>query len=184
MAEWRLCAAIHTDTCRAEWRCQPMSRVTMLVAITLIVSLVGCSQSEFPPTRQGVVPSHYLTTTPKTQSDSVALVHHVARHLALSLADSRVRSQLRTALARTTVREGKLHLQRFLRHRGANLGALVSGFSGLGETGWVEEVSLLPDLEMYLPIETHRQAWKRYSRHSGLRRASPSSWSCSSPSIP
>jgi hypothetical protein len=67
---------------------------------------------------------------------------------------------LQSALAGTTAREGKLHLQRFLRHRGAAWGALVSDRSQLGDSGWIQQVGLLPDLEMYLPLESYRRDWK------------------------
>ncbi len=139
-----------------------MSRSSTLLLAALATALVGCSGEAPPPTQPD--PTAWLKThsftAPVTQNDSLTLVLDVAKHLALSLADGQVRSELVAALKRTKVHEGKVHLQRFVQHRGAAWGELVSERNGLGKAGWKNELNLLPDLEMYLPVEAHRRKWK------------------------
>lgn len=94
-----------------------------------------------------------------TRADSAALLRNTARSLAVALADPKLRAQLKAALARTRVREGKLHVQRFLHNRGANFGRAVGLANRLGERGWADAIERLPDLEMYLPIAKHRETW-------------------------
>jgi hypothetical protein len=93
------------------------------------------------------------------RSDSLALMRTVAHGLALALADPEVRAGLRTAFRRSTVREGKLHLQRFLQARGSDLGRAIGRQSSFGEAGWTRGVSQLPDLEIYMPIPAQRSGW-------------------------
>jgi hypothetical protein len=90
----------------------------------------------------------------------VVRIHAVARELALALADRRVRADLLAALKRSRVHEGKLHLQKFLKHRGASWGARVSEVRGHGPTAWRDAVNSLGGLEMYLPVDAHRASWK------------------------
>jgi hypothetical protein len=130
-----------------------MSRSSRLIAAALATALVGCSGEALPPTTPELSAKPHTFTTPVTQSDSLTLVLDVAKHLALSLADEKVRFDLAAALKRTTVREGKVHLQRFLEHRGAAWGERVGEKNGLGRNGWKDELALLPGLEMYLPVE-------------------------------
>ncbi len=93
-----------------------MSRLPTLLTAALGSLLIGCSGESLPPTPadQPIHLASHNFTAPVTQGDSLALVLDVARHLALSLGDEQTRSELARALKRTTVSEGKLHLQRFL----------------------------------------------------------------------
>lgn len=93
-------------------------------------------------------------------TDSLALMRSVARGLAVALADTDIRAGLHAAFLRSTVRERKLHLQRFLKARGEELGRAVGRKSSFGELGWIRAVSQLPELEIYMPIPAQRAAWR------------------------
>jgi hypothetical protein len=131
-----------------------------LVALTTAVT--ACAGEILPNTS----PEHATPSTahtflaPSSRADSLDLVLDVAKHLAFSLSDREVRSDLAAALKRTTARESKLHLQRFLKNRGKVWGERVSEKNGLGKAGWKGELDLLPGMEVYLPVEAHRRTWK------------------------
>lgn len=146
------------------------------LSAALAVMLVACSDEVIPSTPLDPASSHVSQTytAPVTQRDSLALVLAVAKHLALGLADSSARYELARTLKRSTVREGKIHLQRFVGHRGSGWGERISQKSRLGKSGWKNELSLLPDLELYLPeldrSSTHGPyptAWAIYRQSVG-----------------
>lgn len=113
-----------------------------------------------PTARAPTTPVAELLTAPlAVAADSTALVQGIARGLATALADSQIRSELYGALLRTRVPEGKIHLQRFLEHRGAVWGRHVSQALSLEPEHWADAVKRLGQLEMYLPVAASRSAW-------------------------
>lgn len=97
---------------------------------------------------------------PRTRQDSVLAVRGVARIVAIALADSTLRQRLHDALASSRVKEGKLQLQRFFRHRGAGLARVIEKNGGLSAGAIDGALDLLPDLELYLPVPVDRQRWQ------------------------
>lgn len=94
-----------------------------------------------------------------SRTDSVLVIRYVARQLAVALADARVRYTLDSAFGQSTVREGKLHLQRYLRTNGTALGHAVDLGYGAPLGTWERAADLLPDLEVYIPVPGHRTGW-------------------------
>jgi hypothetical protein len=137
-----------------------IGHVRVGVALSVLIGVWACSSEQTSPTQpaEGVNPQAHAVAL-VTRADSAALLRNTARSLALALADPKLRTQLKAALARTRVREGKLHVQRFLHNRGANFGRAVGLANRLGERGWADAIERLPDLEMYLPIPKHRETW-------------------------
>jgi hypothetical protein len=99
------------------------------------------------------------TATLNVRSDSILFLRAIARGLAVSLRSAEARASLYDVLRVSSVREGKIHLQRALRGVAASLGRQVSLANGLGDTWWIEAVDRLPDLEMYFPYPDHRDSW-------------------------
>lgn len=95
-----------------------------------------------------------------TAADTTLLVDYAARALALSLADSGLRRDFRMALARSTAREGKIHLQRFFRSRGAEVGDRIGARIGLGGDRWRALLDQVADLEAYVPVAGHSAGWR------------------------
>jgi hypothetical protein len=94
-----------------------------------------------------------------TSEDSVMLGREIARVLAVALQSPSLREELSQVLSRSTVREHKTHLQRFLASRGARFGSDVATLSGLAPDAWVAAANRLSGLEVYLPVPAHRDAW-------------------------
>lgn len=125
----------------------------------LLAALTAASCRDNAPTETSAVAVTHLHVG-SFRSDSLALMRSVARGLAVALADGTVRADLRAALRRSTAREGKLQLQRFLRARGSDLGRAIGRQSSFGEAGWTKAVAQLPDLELYMPIPAQRSGWQ------------------------
>jgi hypothetical protein len=97
---------------------------------------------------------------PVSRSDSLVLVREVARHFALALQDESVRDQFAMGLKLSRVREGKLHLQRYLASGGTWLSRAIELRAGLPVGALGRALANLTDLEVYLPVPTHRGSWK------------------------
>jgi hypothetical protein len=136
-----------------------MRRFQVVLACSSVMVTISTGCRNDAPTEPPSVTGPSLMAA-SLRGDSLAAMRAVARGLAVSLADANIRSGVHAALSRSTAREKKLHLQRFLKARGANLGRAVGRRSAFGELGWTGAVSQLPDLEMYLPIPAQRAAWK------------------------
>ncbi len=96
-------------------------------------------------------------STPPRASD-------LARQLALALADPGFRAQVKQDLDRSPVREGKLHLQRYLSSRHARATDDIARISGRARSAVERDIRRAPQLELYLPVPAHRAAWKGDAR--------------------
>jgi hypothetical protein len=96
----------------------------------------------------------------RSQADSIAVVRGLARALAIGLKDEKLRSQFNQALKRSTVREGKLLMQKFVRARGASLAQRVELLNGMAPGTIGRALQSLGPLELYLPIPEDRKSWR------------------------
>ena len=98
------------------------------------------------------------TRAPAPPADAAR--ERLAQRLALALGDPAFRARLKRDLDFSTVREHKLHFQRYL------AGAGRSGLRELARAGRGPEQDLEADarravaLELYLPVPGHRRAWQ------------------------
>jgi hypothetical protein len=87
-------------------------------------------------------------------------IQQLARLVALSLNDGAVRGQLRAAMAASPVKEGKLYLSGYLRGPGSGLLRAMARSGGVSEAEVQALIAQTGALEIYLPVESHRGAWK------------------------
>ena len=129
----------------------------VLLLIALAVALASCSedggQALAPPTGP-VVPGVPGLVAADADLDGLA------RSLARALAEPGVRGALRSTLARSRVREGKLHLQRVLTGKEVRLAAEWAAAVGESPDALLAQVGSLSDLEIYLPDPGHRTRWR------------------------
>jgi hypothetical protein len=138
--------------------CRGLRRVGS--GLLIIMGASACAEEQIAPNpRAELADIQASVAVMQTRADSAAVLQAAARTLAVALGEADIRDQLKAALGRSSVREGKLHLQRFLHNRGSNFGRGVGMATGLGDGGWSEVIERLPDLEMYLPVPEHRESW-------------------------
>lgn len=137
-------------------------RNTSFLALAAAVALGACDGARAPlapaepagMAATGAV-SAQLTAAPTSAGD------RVARALALALSEPAVRVQLRNAMRQSRFHEHKLVLQEYAATReGERLVAAAARHAGTDAAtvrGWI---AALPALDFYLPIRTHRQAWR------------------------
>lgn len=89
---------------------------------------------------------------------------HIARIIALALADPAVRDDVRSALSSSIVREHKLHFASFLQGSGGRALASAYARGGGTEADFQAAVKNVRDLEFYMPLEGHRRLWDGDSR--------------------
>jgi hypothetical protein len=125
--------------------------------LAVAIFSAGC-RHDAPTESLSIAGTSLVRDSPR--SDSLALMRSVARALAVALSDTNIRADVHAALLRSTAREGKLHLQRFLRARGSDLGRAIGRKSSIGESDWTQVVLQLADLELYMPIPAQRAKWR------------------------
>jgi hypothetical protein len=128
-----------------------MSRTIRLMALAAVLTLTGCTDRTSPdiPTESALA----------SRDLPAAAREHLARRIALALADDRFRSRLKQDLDRSPVREGKLHFQRYLSSSGARAAADIARLSGERNAAVDLDARRAPQLELYLPVPAHRAAW-------------------------
>lgn len=128
-----------------------MSRTTRLMALAAALALSGCTDRTSPD-----IPTE---SAQASRDIPAAARERLARLIAVALADDRFRAQLKQDLDRSPVREGKLHLQRYLTSSHARATGDIARLTG--ETNTVVELDArrAPALELYLPVPAHRAAW-------------------------
>jgi hypothetical protein len=121
------------------------------MALAAFFALTGCTDRTSP-----VIP----TDTAHASRDTPAAAREwLARRIALALADDRFRAQLKQDLDRSPVREGKLHLQRYLSSSHARAKADIARLTGESHAAVELDARRAPPLELYLPVPAHRAAW-------------------------
>jgi len=128
-----------------------MSRTTRLMALTAVLALTACTDRTSPE-----MPGE----SPQASRDTPAAARErLARRIAVALADDRFRAQLKQDLDRSPVREGKLHLQRYLSSSHARATGDIARITGETNTVVALDARRAPALELYLPVPAHRAAW-------------------------
>jgi hypothetical protein len=128
-----------------------MSGTTRLMALVAVLALAACGDRTNPePTEPSALVSR---DTPGAARE------RLARRLALALDDDAFRARLKHHLDRSPVREGKLHLQRYLSTSHARATDDIARISGESRAVVASDARQAPELELYLPVPAHRIAW-------------------------
>jgi|GEM_PF-6195113 len=117
-----------------------------------VLTLAACGDSEQPFTPE--------TTAPAAQSAAEPAMQQLARLVATSLRDPSVRAQLHAAVASSPVKEGKLYLSDYLKGQGNPLLRAMARAGGVSQAEVLGLIAQTGALEMYLPVDAHRAAWK------------------------
>ena len=128
-----------------------MSRTIRLMAVTAAVALAACDDRTSPDMPEEVQQA--------SREAPAAARERLARRIAIALADDGFRAQLKQDLDRSPVREGKLHLQRYLSSSHARATADIARITHEANTVVALDLRRAPDLELYLPVPAHRTAW-------------------------
>lgn len=118
-----------------------------------ILTLAACGdEASQPLLAEGNAPAAAVSGEPAMQQ--------LARLVAVSMRDASVRAQFHAATAGSPVKEGKLYLSGYLRGQGGALLKAMSRASGMPESQVLALIGQTGPLEMYLPVESHRNAWR------------------------
>jgi hypothetical protein len=98
----------------------------------------------------------------RTQEEAVAREagRQLTQALARSLRDPSMRGLIRAAMAETLVKEDKVHFNSYVRGSGRALLQAMSRQSGLSVAQLDSLLTQAGSLEMYLPVQEHRAAWR------------------------
>ncbi|HVE77660.1 MAG TPA: hypothetical protein VNA89_02305 [Gemmatimonadaceae bacterium] len=140
-----------------------LPRRTVLLALGAAVLGACGDEPTAPPTAQAD-PAAATAAPPKSPERQLedARADELGRALALALADPSLRGTVKQAMRGASNREHKLEVRRFL---GSPAGARVASAVAerLGpQTGprLTQLLEALPSLEVYLPVRSHREAWR------------------------
>jgi hypothetical protein len=121
------------------------------MALAAVLALTGCTDRTSPD-----IPTEAALASRDIPS---AARERLARRIAVALADDRFRAQLKQDLDRSPVREGKLHLQRYLSSSHARATGEIARSTGESNAAVELDARRAPPLELYLPVPSHRAAW-------------------------
>jgi hypothetical protein len=144
-----------------------MSRISHLAPLVLLVSAAACSdRGGSAPTAPSAEPATVVSggtplrsASPRNETAARAAQEHLARRVALALADPAFRAAIKAEFDRSPVIEHKLHFQRWLE------GSERRALKALAKAGRESEAAVDADvrsaaaLEMYIPVPAHRAAW-------------------------
>ena len=104
---------------------------------------------------------HPLTTPPASSDAGSAApsTAPLARLVAQALGDPAFRSELKAQLDGSPYREHKLHFQRLLDRTGGRARAAIARANGVTDDDVARAARTPIELEIYLPVPAHRQAW-------------------------
>jgi hypothetical protein len=137
-----------------------MSRCTRhAIAVAALVALAACSERPTPLAPHADAATPGATAAAGDPSGERSRHERLARRFALALADPGFRNQVLHALEQSKVREGKIHLQRFLYEGGgARLHQLAELASDSDNAVAADLDASLP-IEVYLPVPSQRRGW-------------------------
>jgi hypothetical protein len=144
-----------------------MSRASQLGTLALLLGAAACSdRGGSAPTAPSTEPAAAVkggttlrSISPRNEATGRAAQEHLARRVALALADPAFRATIKAEFDRSPVVEHKLHFQRWL------AGSERRGLKALAQAGRESEAAVeadvrsAPALEMYIPVPAHRAAW-------------------------
>jgi hypothetical protein len=145
-----------------------MSRPFRLAILALLAGAGGCTDRADPgPTAPPDNPVASVNAAPpghaggtRSEAASRAAQEHLARRVALALANPAFRASLKAELDRSTVVEHKVHFQRWLQSSQRHALAALAKAARESEAAVDLDARSAPALEMYLPVPAHRAAWK------------------------
>ena len=143
-----------------------MSRLSPLVILALLGVLAACTDRAGPgPTAPPDSPA-VNASAPKGPSGSQrdaatrAARQHLARRVALALADPGFRGYVKDALDHSPVAEHKLQFQRWLQALDRRALKALAKATRETDSAVDAEARMAPALEFYMPVPAHRSAWK------------------------
>ena len=134
----------------------PACRAAAAAALILLAACADGSTpldpvSEAPPATPGLVPTEHPGQAARHQ--------RLAQRLARALEDHHFRDALYRELRASRLREGKVHLQRFLTPGGIARQRMAElDHEALLEVG--ADLAASPPIEVYLPVPAHRESWQ------------------------
>jgi hypothetical protein len=143
---------------------RPMNKRTSILLHSALVSfaafgLTACvatlESDALPPEAEGEVASPLQMTEATGGPAHEAL----AITLASALRDATVRRSLHAAMSASPVKEGKLHLQTYLRGEGRRQLSAMAAARHVTEDDLARSLDAMGSLEIYLPVKAHRAAW-------------------------
>ena len=136
-----------------------MSRASRLAILALLAGAGACTDRTDPgPTAPPNAPVVGMTAMlPRADVAARVAQEHLARRVALALANPAFRASLKAQLDRSTVVEHKIHFQRWLQSSGRLALATAARES---EARVDTDARTAPALEMYIPVPAHRAAWR------------------------
>ena len=142
-----------------------MSRRLSLAGLAVAAALAACTDrsASGPTGPEAVGAGVAVPSTPEAArgaSASRAAQERLARNLALALAEPGFRAYVKDALDRSTVREHKLHLQRFLGRGEGRARAALARAGAQPDSSVDRDARGTIALEMYFPVAAHRAAWR------------------------
>ncbi len=138
------------------------SFVRRAAAVSLLLAAAGCADRPLPlePEATGRVP---LAAAPGAGGPGSSLLQgrheRLARRLAIALRDPSFRATVFQTLQRSPLREGKVHLQRFLTHEQGRNRHRLSELSAESEAAIGADLDASGPIEVYLPVPEHRRRW-------------------------
>jgi len=144
-----------------------MSRASHLAILALLAGAGACTDRGTPaPTAPPDEQVTAATGRPAPQSAgtrneaaSRAAQEHLARRVALALADPAFRAAIKAEFDRSPVIEHKLHFQRWLQSSDRRALTALARATHEPEAAVEADARSAPALEMYLPVPAHRAAW-------------------------
>jgi len=131
----------------------PLARRAVLMAALLITA--ACADRTTP-----AEPAHeVLPERVPIASTQQIRFERLARRFAVALRDPDFRGLVARALAGSTEREGKVHLQRFLDGNRGAVGRRLAALAGEPEADVTADLAASPSIEIYLPVPEHRARW-------------------------
>ncbi len=129
-------------------------------AVAALVALAACGERPAPlaPHVDGAAPG--ATTAADQPSSERSRHERLARRFALALANPGFRNQVLHALEQSSVREGKIHLQRFLHDAGGTRLHQLAELAGESEAAVAGDLDAALPIEVYLPVPSQRRGWR------------------------
>src|SRR5689334_4820170 len=129
------------------------------IAVAALVALAACGERPTPlaPHPDGAASG---AAAPAGDPSSERSRHErLARRFALALADAGFRNQVLHALQQSQVREGKIHLQRFLHEDNGTRLHRLAELASDSDNAVAGDLDASAPIEVYLPVPSQRRGW-------------------------
>ena len=136
----------------------PFARRAAALAVLLITAACADRPTPVEPPREAAGPVAVSGTGAPPASPEQARHERLTRQLALALRDDAFRATVYSALRGSPIREGKVHLQRFL-NEGNGRRARLAELAGEVESAVAADLNGALPIEIYLPVPEHRGRW-------------------------